>query len=95
VPVEGDAALTDRDLGEGRAYLAVEPVAVHAEVSRCVPETDETRGDHLCIRREGFGRGTAIADVWSFGTSVNETSAGEAQSTGAKHAIGRSSAAAR
>lgn len=41
--IEGDAALADRDLGEARAHLGVEAVAVHAEVGGCIPEPDETR----------------------------------------------------
>lgn len=43
--IEGDAALADRDLGEARAHLGVEAVAVHAEVGRRVPEPDEAGED--------------------------------------------------
>ena len=82
--VEGDAALTDRDFGEGRPYLAVEPVAVHAEVSRRISEANEARGNHLSIRWEGFDRGTAIADLWWSATANSETNPGEARGAGAK-----------
>jgi hypothetical protein len=43
-PVECDALRADRDLGQVRADLGVEPIAVHAEVGRSVPEADEARG---------------------------------------------------
>jgi len=40
--IEGDALLTDGDLGDRRAYLGVEPVAIHAEVTRGIPVSEET-----------------------------------------------------
>lgn len=39
-PVEGDALLTNRDFGDVRADLAVEAVAVHAEVKRGVSKPE-------------------------------------------------------
>ena len=44
-PIERDAAIADRDLGEERPDLGIEPVAVHAEIGRRVPVADETRQD--------------------------------------------------
>ena len=42
-PVEGNALLTDRNVGEVMAYLGIEAIAVHAEVERCVAQADEPR----------------------------------------------------
>jgi hypothetical protein len=39
--IEGDAAIPDRDFGEERPDLCVEPVAVHAEVRQRVAVADE------------------------------------------------------
>jgi len=39
--IEGDSLLADRDRGDARADFAVEAVLVHAEVGRCIPETDQ------------------------------------------------------
>jgi hypothetical protein len=39
--IKGDALLADRDLGEGRAYLGIEPVTVHAEVIRRITQPDK------------------------------------------------------
>ena len=36
--VEGNALDADPDLGQSRANLGVEPVAIHAEIERCVPQ---------------------------------------------------------
>ena len=41
--VEGDALLTDGNVGEMRPDLAIEAVAVHAEIRRCVAKTYEPR----------------------------------------------------
>jgi hypothetical protein len=49
--IEGDSLLADRDRGDARADFAVEAVLVHAEVRRCVPETDESG----CERGNGNG----------------------------------------
>lgn len=43
--VERDALSTDRDFREVGADVCVEAVAVHAEVTRSVPETKEPRND--------------------------------------------------
>jgi hypothetical protein len=43
--IERDAAVADRNVGDERAHLDVEAVAVHAEVGGCVPEPDEA-GKH-------------------------------------------------
>ena len=43
-PVECDALRADRDLGQVRADLGVEAIAVHAEVGRGVAEAEEARG---------------------------------------------------
>jgi len=50
-PIEGNAAIAYRDLGEKRAHLGVEAVAVHAEIRRRVAVSDETRQNgHGCCR---------------------------------------------
>lgn len=41
--VEGNPLRADRGLGEARSDLTVEAVAVHAEIGRCVTETDQPR----------------------------------------------------
>lgn len=41
--VEGDALFTDGDFSEAWPYLGIEPVAIHAEVGRCVPQPQEAR----------------------------------------------------
>jgi len=47
--IEGDAAIADRDFGEERADLGIEPVAVHAEVGRGVAVADQAGKDlHGC-----------------------------------------------
>jgi len=47
--IEGDAAITDRDFGEERPHLGIEPVAVHAEVGRRVAVADQAGKDlHGC-----------------------------------------------
>lgn len=38
--IEGHALAADRDLGEVGPNLRVEAIAVHAEVARCVTETE-------------------------------------------------------
>lgn len=43
--IEGDAAIADRDFGEERPNLGIEPVAVHAEIRRCVALPDEAGKD--------------------------------------------------
>jgi hypothetical protein len=48
--IERDAALTDWDLGQSLAHLAIEPIAIHTKVGGRVPITDQTRRDHLCLR---------------------------------------------
>jgi hypothetical protein len=50
VPVEGDAALADRDFGQCGAHLDVKAIAIHAEVRRRVAITDKARGDHHGVR---------------------------------------------
>jgi hypothetical protein len=35
-PVEGDALDTDSDLGQIRPHLGVEPIAIHAQILRCI-----------------------------------------------------------
>ena len=44
--VEGDALVTDRDLGEIGPDLRVEAVAVHAEILRSVAHADQAREDN-------------------------------------------------
>ena len=39
--IKGNALGADAHLNETRAHLGVEPVAVHAEVERCIPKADE------------------------------------------------------
>ena len=43
--VKGNALGADGHLKKIRAHLGVEPVAVHAEVGRCIPKADEPRGE--------------------------------------------------
>jgi hypothetical protein len=38
--VESDALAADADLGEMRAYLAIEAITVHAEIEGGIPKTD-------------------------------------------------------
>jgi hypothetical protein len=45
VAVEGDAALTDRNFGQSRAHLAVEAVAVHAEIGGRIAIANEAWWD--------------------------------------------------
>lgn len=84
MPVERDATLTDRNLGQCRTYLAVEPVAIHAKVGRCVAEADEARRDHLSVRSRGFARCTVIAGAWWPGTALAKTDVGEVQGTSSR-----------
>jgi hypothetical protein len=39
--IEGDTLGTDGDLGHPGAHLGVEPIAVHAEVARCIAQPDQ------------------------------------------------------
>jgi hypothetical protein len=39
--IEGDGAIADRDFGEDRPHLGIEPVAVHAQVARRVALADQ------------------------------------------------------
>jgi hypothetical protein len=41
--VESDTLFADRDLDEVRPHLGVEAVAVHAEIARCIAETNQSR----------------------------------------------------
>jgi hypothetical protein len=43
--IEGDAAIADRDFGEERAHLGIEPVAVHAQIRRRVAVPDQSGND--------------------------------------------------
>ncbi len=52
-PVEADTLLADGHLGEERPDLGVEPIAVHAEVTRRVAEADDAWRDGRC---RAFGR---------------------------------------
>ena len=41
--VEGDTLAADRNFSDIGADLGVEPVAVHAEVARCIPQSQQPR----------------------------------------------------
>lgn len=43
--IEGDAAITDRDFGEERAHLGIEPVPIHAQVRGRVTVPDQPGND--------------------------------------------------
>jgi len=47
--VEGDALPTDGNLGQGGAHLPVEAVAIHAQVSRGITESDQAWLDMHCL----------------------------------------------
>jgi hypothetical protein len=55
--IEGDALDTDRYLGHQRAYLGIEPIAVHAKVARRIAQPDQAgqqhRGGPVPIERPG------------------------------------------
>ena len=42
-PIEGDALFTDGDFGKAGSYLGVEPVAIHTEVGRRIPQPQHAR----------------------------------------------------
>ena len=44
-PIEGDTLFADVDFDEIRAYLGVESVAVHAEVTWRIAETNQSWND--------------------------------------------------
>lgn len=50
-PVERDPLSTDRDFSEVGPDVGIEPVAVHAEVARCVPEAQQPRDNGCQPRR--------------------------------------------
>ncbi|MCP4876754.1 MAG: hypothetical protein GY896_14945 [Gammaproteobacteria bacterium] len=51
--VEGDSLFPHADFNEIRAYLGVEPVAVHTQVARRIPEADQSRRDTAVLFHEG------------------------------------------
>jgi hypothetical protein len=77
--VERDTALADRDLGQGRTYLAVEAIPVYAQVGRGIAISDKARRDHLCVQWKGFSRRTAIADAWCPELVISKSSTGAVQ----------------
>ena len=54
--VKGNALGADGHLSEIRAHLGVEPVAVHAEVDRRVPEPENARLKLWAVRFSGHVR---------------------------------------
>ncbi len=55
--VEGDPLDADGDLGEARAHLGAEAVAIHAEVGRRVAQADEAREERHRSPPSGLSAG--------------------------------------
>jgi len=53
--VEGDTLPADPELGQGGAHLTVKAVAVHAQVSRGITESDQARLDMHCLSTQIHG----------------------------------------
>jgi hypothetical protein len=47
--IEGDTLDSDRYLGYKRAYLGIEPIAVHAKVARRIAQPDEAGQQHESV----------------------------------------------
>jgi hypothetical protein len=61
-PVKGDALSADADLNEIRAHLAIEAIAVHAEIEGGIPKADQTGQETaFACKRRHRGRGKTPA----------------------------------
>ena len=52
--VEGDSLFSDANFNEIGPYLGVEAIAVHAQVTGCIPEANQSRRDTAVLFHQGL-----------------------------------------